>query len=396
MSKTSAKYSFTMKRNNYKKYNLAKWKWIDVFKDIDFLISHNDRKYIAKTSKKYNINRRTLIRKYQKYKRGILDAESLKKEHRGAHNKIFTYNEEKMMFQHIKNVYIDGQKFFDDKCLQKFAIKTWKTLYPKSTKIFKASNGWVYSFKKRWKLSTQTSNNSHIAKNPAKEEIIESFLNKCKEINETIDKEYIFNLDETNWKISNGQYKSIGIMGAENRKINCKYNTKASITAVLIITANGSFHKPYIIIKGKTQKTLDKINLNDNFKEKISENGWITTDIMLDILDDIKNICKKNKAALIMDTFNAHIDKKVKAKAKKLKIELVYVPVGQTSKLQPLDVSINGPIKTISKSLLKDCFVSDPDFVPNINHSINFLIQSCQKIKQETIKKSFEKACKIV
>lgn len=35
--KKSKKYKFTEKRNPYKKYNCAKWNWLDIFLEIESL-----------------------------------------------------------------------------------------------------------------------------------------------------------------------------------------------------------------------------------------------------------------------------------------------------------------------------------------------------------------------
>ena len=50
---------FTEKRNPYKKYNKAKWNWTEIFKEID-LLKNDTSKILKATSKKYNINYKTL------------------------------------------------------------------------------------------------------------------------------------------------------------------------------------------------------------------------------------------------------------------------------------------------------------------------------------------------
>ena len=62
-TKKSSKSKFTEKRNPYKKYLNAKWKWTDIFTEID-----NKESSIKNISKKYNINYVTLRQKYSYYK----------------------------------------------------------------------------------------------------------------------------------------------------------------------------------------------------------------------------------------------------------------------------------------------------------------------------------------
>ena len=60
---------------------------------------------------------------------------------------------------------------------------------------------------------------------------------------------------------------------------------------------------------------------------------------------------------------------------------------------QPLDVLINGPIKSIGKSIIKKLYIDDPFTMPILNDSIKSLIEAKDKIKKETIVKSFTLAC---
>ena len=71
------------------------------------------------------------------------------------------------------------------------------------------------------------------------------------------------------------------------------------------------------------------------------------------------------------------------------------MPAGRTSTNQPLDVSINGPIKSIGKRLIKEILINDPFSKLTLSDSINALLESKNKIDKQTIIESFEKACKI-
>jgi hypothetical protein len=54
------KTEYPTKRNNYRRYKNAKWKWEDIFKDIELLKNQNDQSYMIKISQKYNIPYSTL------------------------------------------------------------------------------------------------------------------------------------------------------------------------------------------------------------------------------------------------------------------------------------------------------------------------------------------------
>ena len=56
---------------------------------------------------------------------------------------------------------------------------------------------------------------------------------------------------------------------------------------------------------------------------------------------------KKEPSLLFLDSFSAHLADKVKDTFKRYNATIVVIPGGCTSVLQPLDVSINKPVKSI-------------------------------------------------
>ena len=58
---------FTEKRDPYKKYQKAKWKWIDIFMEIEILKSANKKDYIKTVASNYGIKYKMLKNKYNKY-----------------------------------------------------------------------------------------------------------------------------------------------------------------------------------------------------------------------------------------------------------------------------------------------------------------------------------------
>ena len=84
-------------------------------------------------------------------------------------------------------------------------------------------------------------------------------------------------------------------------------------------------------------------------------------------LDWLENVWGRRPGALLnlpsmlcLDTFQGHLTDEIKNKIHRLKSELVVIPVGMTSVLQPLDVSVNKPFKA-RLSEQYDCWISDHD-----------------------------------
>lgn len=380
--------NYTQKRNNYKNYAYANWNWHQIYQEINELEDSGEHKYIRIISKKYNINYKTLKNKYSNWsKNKDFDIEST--EQRGGSNKLFTEKEEEELYNYINDVYIKGNLFFDDECLRLTATKKLRGLYGDNIDII--SYGWVYYFKKRWKLS------SFIARNTKNtfvdnDEIEKDFLKEVKNALKN-DQSLVFNLDETFWRILNGNLYVIGLKGSPNRPLNINFNEKEGFSAVFLISADGNFHKPVIILKGKTNRIFTKTGLNDDsiMIRKYSGNGWINYEILKYILEYIASIANGKQSYLILDQYPVHTDEKIKEVAKELLINLIYVPAGKTAQLQPLDISINGPIKALSLGIIKEEYLGDPFKKLNLKTAVNALIEAKSKIKNETVINSFKK-----
>lgn len=166
---------FTEKRNPYKKYQKAKWNWMDIFLEIDSL-KNKESKVIVTVAQKYNINYGTLRNKYNKYKNDI-NYVDINIENRGGANKSFTDEDENEIFLFVKNNFIDKHRVVCNDIIKIHAIDKFKILYP--NEIFNASDGWCTEFKKRWNLSTVKTSISKISTTIYTEQEIDIFLKKC-------------------------------------------------------------------------------------------------------------------------------------------------------------------------------------------------------------------------
>jgi hypothetical protein len=116
---------------------------------------------------------------------------------------------------------------------------------------------------------------------------------------------------------------------------------------MLAANADGRKLPPLLILK---RKTLPK---SEAFPKDVTvraqEKGWMTEELMLEWL---KVVWSRRPGAflnqlsmLVLDTFKGHLTDSVKDQLRKMKTELVVIPGGMTSVLQPMDVSINKPFK---------------------------------------------------
>lgn len=398
-TKKLRKTEYPTKRNNYRRYENSKWKWENVFNDIEILKSQNGNQYMKKISTKYNIPYSTLKMKYSNWKN---ENKCPNDDDRGGHNRIFSEDEEKNLYNYIVNIFIECNLVFNNDHLKFLTIQFYHALQKEKDQNYKAddnftiSDGWVCEYKQRWRLSSLKSKLSRRGTKINPEEL-NGFLIECKNISETVNKENIWNLDETFWRINTAYDKVIGFTNSDHRKVESIIDEKAGYTTIFTISAIGLFLKPTIIMKGKTDASLTKIkDISDNdVNKKYSCSGWINIDILLGILNNINIIAKGGKSALILDKYSVHTDDIIQKEAEKLNIRLIYVPTGKTSTNQPLDVSINGPIKSIGKTIANKVFLKDPFAEYTLVNSIKAMIEAKNKISKELIIKSFNIACNI-
>ena len=100
------------------------------------------------------------------------------------------------------------------------------------------------------------------------------------------------------------------------------------------------------------------------------------------------------KTYLLLDQFSSHRSDQIILKNKlKIKIYILYIPIGLTHKYQPLDVSINGILKQKAKSLWRSDVINDPDIkITNEDAVKNFLL-AFNEITSDVICKSFTFSC---
>ena len=119
---------------------------------------------------------------------------------------------------------------------------------------------------------------------------------------------------------------------------------KRHFTVVLSVTASGDFLPPMIIFKGKRELSMD---VPKGWIVTVQEKGWMDENLMLRWIRDIYlKYTKKERSLLLLDSFRGHLTDNVKKAFRKGNMVMALIPGGCTSKVQPLDVSINKPFKT--------------------------------------------------
>lgn len=178
------------------------------------------------------------------------------------------------------------------------------------------------------------------------EEKIESFhtfvVNKRAE--DEFDDHLIINMDETPVYFDLVPGKTVNEKGAKSVLVRTTGNEKRHFTVVLAVSANGDVLPPMVIFKGKRELKFD---FPKDWVVTVQEKGWMDGELMLRWIKDIYlKFTKKDRSMLVLDSFRGHLTDKVKKSLRKGNSVMAVIQGGCTSKLQPLDVSINKPFKT--------------------------------------------------
>ena len=130
---------------------------------------------------------------------------------------------------------------------------------------------------------------------------------------------------------------------------------KVRISVLLSIAGNGNKLPPILVFKAKKNGRFENdLNSLQIVKDKkifvyCQGNAWCDTDIFLNWLKNIylnyELIKIKKKCLLILDKAPSHCTNTIIDFLNNNKIKRVFIPGGLTRKLQPLDLSVNKPLK---------------------------------------------------
>ena len=144
-----------------------------------------------------------------------------------------------------------------------------------------------------------------------------------------------------------------------------KSDDKRQVTAMLASTLTGEFLMPQILYQGKTNRCHLKSSTPSGWDVWHSENHWSNEETMkrylfkvvvpfLDAKRKELNLVSSHPALAIFDCFKGQTTPEFLSLLEEHNILSVQVPANCTDRLQPLDVSVNKPMK----DHLRKCFHS--------------------------------------
>lgn len=213
---------------------------------------------------------------------------------------------------------------------------------------FKGGANWVYKFMKRNNLSVRarTTVGQHLPDNwEQKIQDFQEFV--LREVDKLkLSPESIINMDEVPLSFDIPATRSVSQSGVKTVRVTTTGNERTCFTVVLACSANGTKLKPMVIFK---RVTMPREKLPPGIVVHCNKKGWMNCDIMKLWIDK----CYKTryggffspKSLLIFDSMSAHKEAGIQAILNAAGAHIAVIPGGLTSKLQPLDISVNHPFK---------------------------------------------------
>ncbi|CAH0723209.1 unnamed protein product, partial [Brenthis ino] len=173
----------------------------------------------------------------------------------------------------------------------------------------------------------------------------------------------IYNVDETG--ISTVQRNSRILAPKGLRQVGkCTSAERGSLTTVInCFNAGGTYIPPFFIFKRKRMNALLMKDSNSNMVACVSDSGWITESIFVDWLQHFKAFAKPSAdepILLILDNHESHISLRAHEFCRKNFIHVLTLPPHTSHKMQPLDLTFHGPLKTAYNRECESFMVNHP------------------------------------
>jgi transposase-like protein len=269
---------------------------------------------------------------------------------------------------------------------------------------FKASNGWLYGFLKRYTLglricttTVRKRSGDVSAAVSLKEDKIRSFhqfFERSTADWRSSGMDYdIWNMDETPVWMDMPPKTTVDVKGKKRIVQITTGSEKKRITAVLCCSSNGMKSEPLLV-----QSQLKAVHLDNVVYQ---ENGYMNSDLTVHWIENcFLPSLRSSRNILVFDSFTGHLTDDVLNCLKENNIRYAVIPGGCTSSLQPLDLTVNRSFKSKLRKHWRDWISSNDLDTTRSGYSRAAPLQdlkewiktSWQCIKMKVIQNGFRKA----
>lgn len=239
---------------------------------------------------------------------------------------------------------------------------------------FRASMGFIWRWKRRFSVVRRRKTNESQKTPDDLAERLQGFLQDVREARyrSAVSNEDIWNMDQTMvWFDMPARYSN-DVRGSRQVRVKTSGCTKRGFTVALCCSSAG-MKMPALVIFKEPRGVLGprvqaQIHPPPNVRVTATTNGWMTQQALLFWLKEVFGQDERGEnptRLLVLDSYKTHTtDESVMHVEDACNSDLVIVPAGCTSLIQPLDVSVNRSFKSQMRNFWSEWMQGAHDLTP--------------------------------
>jgi hypothetical protein len=304
---------------------------------------------------------------------GCTEAEAVERaagDSRGGHNRTFTREQSSLLADIVR----EATPAMTHTQIRDEALQLHQAVHTNQHQLrsvasplgaFLASNQFVTRFKRQHDLASHRTAVAYQPKAKAGQDRDKEYLDYVTEVHSAMlqyGARLVLNMDET--AINKIDPPTTAVVAKNSGHAALVHTSVGSlgqqITTLPCISAAGDKLQLGVVVKGKTPRCLRRILADaspalQRVRFYYSQKGWVNEQIMLEWLRDVvQPHTHSEPAALILDSYSSHFTADVRRAASEMNLELIQVPAGATSILQPLDVQFNSILLNARKKIWRE------------------------------------------
>lgn len=297
---------------------------------------------------------RSTIKRYVSKCREAGDIDSVDFRPVNKHLQVFTDQEEIMFVSYLKsaaNIHYGLTSESARRLAYEFAVHNNKPVKFNWEKNKAAGEDWLYNLRKKHKLSLRTPEQTSLQRCVSFNKTnVEMFFNNFMEtkLKFKFGPQDIYNLDETGMTTVHKPPKILAPRGKKQIGQATSAERGQLVTLVAIVSATGKALPPLLIFPRKQIKDHFLKGAPPGTAAAASDSGWTNGAIFLSVLKHFvlhERPSPNNPKLIILDNHESHSSIEALNYAKEHGIVLLTFPPHCSHKLQPLDLTVFGPLK---------------------------------------------------
>ena len=179
----------------------------------------------------------------------------------------------------------------------------------------------------------------------------------------------------------------------KNISINVNENDKDRVSIMATITSEYKKLPLFIIAKANDEDEAEEQigELIENNTFTFSEKSYMNATCFSKYLHFLREqIPIHKKIHLIIDSYSSHTSKLAKQTANLLNIELIFIPSHFTDLLQPLDIAIFAPLKSMTNSKIRRLLLDNDEKIIGMKRSLYYLQESWKDLPIFTLMNAWD------